>query len=71
MKSSNPKSVTELLANRAAVTRAMRAGVRAALLEHKRAGRSIVVWENGRVVELPADKIPVNEPRRNGKPKPR
>ena len=36
-------------------------GVRKAVLEHKKAGRSISVWRNGRVEEIPPDKIDVNE----------
>jgi hypothetical protein len=33
-------------------------GVRAALAEHKRRRQSVVVWEDGKVVELPPDEIP-------------
>ncbi len=33
-------------------------GVRAALAEHKKRRQSIVVWQNGKVVELPPDDIP-------------
>lgn len=36
-------------------------GAANALLEHKIAGRSIFVLENGKVVEIPADKIEVPE----------
>lgn len=36
-------------------------GVRKAVLEHKRAGRSIHVWRNGRVVEIPPEEIVVEE----------
>ena len=32
-------------------------GIRKAVLEHKRAGRSIAVWRNGRVVHVPPEKI--------------
>ncbi len=39
----------------------LRRAVRAAVLEHKRAGRSIVVAENGRVVEVPPEEIDVDE----------
>jgi predicted ABC-type ATPase len=42
---------------------AMEVAVRKALLEHKRAGRSVVVWdrENDRIVELKAEQIDVEE----------
>ncbi len=36
-------------------------GAANALLEHKIAGRSVFVLENGKVVEIPADKIEVPE----------
>jgi len=41
------------------VDKGIRAGVKKALLEHKKAGRSIVVWENGKVKKIPASKIKV------------
>jgi hypothetical protein len=42
-----------------AIDAALRRGVLAALREHKRRGESIVVWQDGRVVTLPADEISV------------
>lgn len=36
-------------------------GVRKAVLRHKLAGRSIAVWENGRVVKMPPERIPVGK----------
>jgi hypothetical protein len=44
-----------------AIDAGVRDGVRAALLAHKRAGRSIVIWRDGKVVELPPEEIPVEE----------
>ena len=35
----------------------VRRGVARALAEHKRKGRSIYVWQNGKVVKIPAKKI--------------
>lgn len=35
----------------------VRRGVARALAEHKRKGHNIHVWENGKVVEIPAKKI--------------
>ena len=37
----------------------VRQGVAAALRSHKQAGRSIYVWRDGRVVEIPPDEIPI------------
>ena len=36
---------------------ALNAGVREALIKHKQAGVPIAVWEDGKVVEIPADEI--------------
>ena len=36
--------------------------VREAILEHKRAGNPIAVWQDGRVVWIPPDEITVDEP---------
>lgn len=44
-----------------AIDAGIRDGVRAALLEHKRAGRSIIIWRDGKIVELPPEEIPVDE----------
>ena len=35
----------------------VRRGVARALAQHKKEGRSIYVWKNGKVVEIPAEKI--------------
>lgn len=43
------------------VVAALRQAVRAALLEHKRAGNPVASWENGRVVIIPAEEIEVGE----------
>ncbi len=40
------------------VIRGIRNGVRAALRRHKLLGQSIVVWQDGKVVELPPEEIP-------------
>jgi len=37
-------------------------GAARARLEHKLAGRSIFVYENGKVIEIPPGQIEVNEP---------
>ena len=43
------------------VAEILRRAVRHALLAHKRAGNTIAVWEDGRVVLIPADAIQVEE----------
>ena len=40
------------------VDEALKRGVREALLRHKKLGQSIVVWQDGKVVEIPPDQIP-------------
>jgi hypothetical protein len=45
----------------AAIDRAVARGVREALLRHKRLGQSVVAWRDGRVVEIPPERIPVDE----------
>lgn len=45
----------------------VRRGVAHALAEHKKAGRSIVVWQNGRVVRIPPEKIKVDKKLLTGK----
>lgn len=55
---SKSDDVARLLMDEQAVQRALRKGVAEALWRHKRLGQSIVVWRDGRVVELSGDEIP-------------
>jgi hypothetical protein len=32
-------------------------GINKAVQEHKKAGRSIAVWENGKIIKIPAEEI--------------
>jgi hypothetical protein len=41
------------------IDEALRRAVREALLLHKKLGNSIAVWEDGKVVILPPERIPV------------
>lgn len=50
-----------LIAERKAVSEAVRRAVRHALLTHKRAGVPIASWQDGKVVIIPADEISVGE----------
>ena len=45
------------LRDRNAIVSAFQRGVRAAILRHKALGESIVIWRDGRVVEVPPDQI--------------
>jgi hypothetical protein len=38
----------------------VRRGVARALAEHKKAGHSIYVWKDGKIVEIPPEKIQVD-----------
>jgi hypothetical protein len=57
--SENAEQLAQLRAEAVLIERAMRVAVNKALLLHKQAGQPVVVWENGRVVLIPADQIQV------------
>ncbi len=46
----------------AEVEEALNEAVRDALLDHKRAGNPIAIWRDGKVVIIPANEIPVDDP---------
>jgi hypothetical protein len=46
-----------LLRDSAVIESAFQRAARAALLRHKALGESIVIWRDGRVVEVPPDQI--------------
>ena len=50
-----------LISEAAAVNEAMREAVRHALVTHKRAGKAIASWRDGKVVIIPAEEIVVEE----------
>jgi len=50
-------NLAALLKDSEAQTLAMREGVRQEIIRRKRLGFSIIVWEGGKVVEMPADEI--------------
>jgi hypothetical protein len=52
------RDVSAILADHARVEATLQRAVRAALLQHKQLGHSIHVWQDGRVVEIPPEKIP-------------
>ena len=55
-------SVSELLADTGRVTNAVREAGRNARLLHKRMGVPLVVWQDGKVVEIPPEEIVVDLP---------
>jgi hypothetical protein len=55
-------SITELFDQGTPIDRALRLGVRDALLRHKLLGQRVAVWKRGRVVILEPEDIPVKLP---------
>jgi hypothetical protein len=51
--------ITEALADKEKITQALAKGVHDALLRHKQAGNPVVVWQNGKMVWLKPEEIPV------------
>jgi len=67
MKIKVPRTIQERLSDDKVIDRAMRMAVKAALLRHKRAGVSIVVWRSGEVVRIKANQIKLS---RDGRRRP-
>jgi hypothetical protein len=42
------------------IDKGIRAGVKKALLDHKKTGIEIAVWENGKIKIIPANKIRIS-----------
>ena len=55
------KSVDEALNDEKRLERAFRRAFRNAVLEHRQAGVPMVFWENGKIVHVPADQVPLPE----------
>ena len=55
------ETLRQMLADADAVDAAIRESVHEALLMHKRLGNPVASWENGQVVWIPADQIPVDD----------
>ena len=56
------KNIEELFLDHELVTAALTRGVNRALWRHKQLGESIVIWEDGKVVEIPPEEIDVEKP---------
>jgi len=59
MKTDTPRTIKEILLETDLADRAVRKGVREALLRHKRLGQPIAVSEQGKVVWIPPEEIEV------------
>ena len=51
---------TERIKDHSRILGALRQAVREALLNHKRADNPVAVWQNERLIWVPADEIPVD-----------
>jgi hypothetical protein len=58
-KENHKDRITEALADKEKLTQALTQGVREALLKHKQAGNPVVVWQDGKMVWLKPEEIPV------------
>ena len=57
-----PIDIAEVLSDTARVTEAIRQAGREARLKHKQMGVPLVVWQDGKVVEIPPEEIVVDLP---------
>jgi hypothetical protein len=54
-------NIEEVIDDDVAIQAALDRAFRTAVLEHRRAGVPMVFWENGKVVHVPADQVPLPE----------
>ncbi len=55
----DPPNPLERIQDYPRILAALRGAVQKALLSHKRAGNPVAIWQDGRVVWVPPDGIPV------------
>ena len=55
------KDIEAIFADGTEIDRALKKAVRLAVLEHKRAGNPIAIWQDGQVVWVPPEEIEVDE----------
>ena len=53
--------ISEIFEDEAKITRALSKAINEALLQHKKAGNPVVSWENGKIVLIQPDDIPVKD----------
>ncbi|MGB8508317.1 MAG: hypothetical protein WCD76_07925 [Pyrinomonadaceae bacterium] len=63
MKIEGAKLKDLLISEEKAIDEAMHRAMRQALLMHKRAGHPVASWKDGKVVMIPANRIPVEDER--------
>lgn len=66
---SKRRTIASIFAEGTPIDEAIQAGVDEALRRHKQAGVPIVVWENGKVVWIPASRIKVKRRPKAGSPR--
>jgi hypothetical protein len=71
MKTKKPKDIGAIFREGTLIDKAIAEGAREALLRHKQAGCPIVVWRNGKIVRIPANKIKIPQAGRRTKAKTR
>lgn len=57
----NGDRIARIFAEGTPIDEAVRAGVRRALLRHKKLGNPIATWRDGKVVWIPPEEIPVDD----------
>jgi hypothetical protein len=60
------RDIEELMSDDALIDNALVDAVRDAVLQHKRAGNPIAVWESGHVVWVPPEEIAADSPASGG-----
>lgn len=60
MTRSSSKDLDKIFKEGTLIDNALKEAVRKALLHHKRNGNSVVTWQDGKVVWIPADQIQVD-----------
>jgi hypothetical protein len=71
MSTKRPKDIGRIFADGRLIDKALRTAVREALLRHKQAGVPVAVYQHGKTVWIPADKIRVGRPRKRRKAAPK
>ncbi len=59
MEEKNKKEIDDIFREGTLIDKALKEGVREALIRHKQASNPIVVWRDGKVVWLKPEEIPV------------
>ncbi|MBF8275239.1 MAG: hypothetical protein HW390_312 [Candidatus Brocadiaceae bacterium] len=53
--------ISEIFADNEKITKALSKAINDALLQHKKAGNPVVSWENGKIVLIQPEDIPVKD----------